>query len=53
MADLWVCVHTHRGYEIKVLFKAELGDQMGYRVGDRIFDTVAEAMEWIDTEERK
>ena len=49
----WVTVKTYKGYNIKVLDGAELGDEFGYKVDcmvlwNETFQTVEEAEKAID-----
>lgn len=49
----WISVYKHKGYEIKVLNNAEVGDEFGYKVEPTISEgttylTVGVAIEAIE-----
>lgn len=53
MDKRWLCVFEYKGYRVMVLQKAGIDEPRGYRIEgvvDKEFNTVAEAMEWIDDE---
>lgn len=53
MTKEWVKVYSHKGFDIKILSGAEVGDEMGYKVDSWVlwantYPTVADAIAAID-----